>query len=219
MRDAALGIWDCGIISPMKRMRKELENISDVDQIESYNQESERLACEAFANSPVAKLYKEEFEYVLGLIVSRMRALKSGEKPFPFRGYDADTFNRLLSAQTIVSYPVAEYDEQNEIVDDTFIGETWTKEAQQQASLVQAFLEYATAGAIFAKHIKSTSVRLWARLIDKLQQIQNRTYRRCEDEEADELVGLERLAVDRLRRDMIVEALPPFRKVRAKGRR
>ena len=203
----------------MNRAIKKLDDITDLDQIEVYNEETERLAGEAFLKSPVAKLYEREFEYVLGLIVARMKALKAGEEPLPIRPFDADILNRLLSANTIVTYPVAEYDAKEGGITDSLMGETWTFATHQQKSLIEAFLEYATAGAVYAKHIKSTSVRLWARLLDLLQQHHKRTYSRCFDGEADELLRLEHIAVERLRRDMIIEALPPFKKARRKGRR
>ncbi len=103
--------------------------------------------------------------------------------------------------------------------DNTLWGETWTNESKQQSNIIDAFLEYVTAGAVYAKHIKSTSVRLWAHLMDKLQQLQSRTHKWCDAEDVEELLKFEKLAANRLRQDMIIEKLPAFRKIRAKGRR
>ena len=200
-----------------KCIRDEAERIC-----EERNNELEDAAREEFVKGEAANFIRRNAKYVTGLLVARLGLAQAGKAFTSLRPFDAETLFRLLTTTPFAVYDcwMADVDQSDEEVDgldaeDLLVlsgtGFGYTAESTLMDSLIDAFTAYARAAAIYAKHIRSTSLLEWVEILDILNANGNAWMRECFSEEnAHRLIELEASAAKRLHLERIAAALPAF---------
>jgi len=199
------------------------------NECQSFNDEEEKTVVSEFEKGETAKYFRNNGRYVIGLVVKRLEVIKKGEKPYPLRPFDAETMARLLSTCTEAPYDAKGFDENlsdeetvklyesGNLVHEGYSTSAETSASELQRELCYALYEYATAAAVYAKHISSGSLLEWAEMVDILEDHLRWLFPSMNSNKALRIVELEKSAANRLRLDMVIAGLPPYKKAK-KGR-
>lgn len=195
-----------------KKKRKTTPASSRVKNRKEQNNTANEYEFAIIDTDDIVNFFDENANFLIGELVRRTQDIKAHKKPDPIGAFTRDDFERALFLDTTIDVEEPIYDAQNnEVIPEmTTCATTATK---QQWLLIKAFREYATMAASYAKYIGSSSINLWARIIDIFDEAA--TYsdissQRLSDENAEAILKLEKVASIRLRRDMTIASIPKF---------
>ena len=194
-------------------------------KLEAENAKKEAKALEKFGKGPVPKL-DWMMDRLIEEMLSRIATIRSGAAPEAIGSYTRDELARILSTRTYCEYGMQRFmrdfalkssaDANPAYYSQSAVARCWTPQFGHWRQLVTALVEYLHEAAIFAKHVNPASTA--ARLYLRAWRIANTVYTRDEGysqatpSEALSMVGLERVATERLWVDVEFAALPPFKK-------
>lgn len=192
------------------------------EECAAFNDAAEEKALEAYSKSDAAKYLRSNAAYATGLLVRRAEIAAGGGRTFPLRPFDAETIARLLTVNPRLSYVGKTFDDElsdEETLEAELAGTLVTDDAVVSIAspasaavrrLRDAFAEYVRAAAVYAKHVRSESLLLWAEMADFLESAAEK-HAPIGHDDAVRLIELEKRAADRLRLDRFVDGLPPFK--------
>ena len=195
------------------------------EKIEAENRKKEAAALEKFKNGAVPKL-DWTMDRLIEEMLSRIATVRSGAAPDALGGFTRDELARILSTKTYCEYKMLRFlrdfalkesvDAHPAFYSQATRTQCWTPQFGHWRQLVTALSEYLYEAAIFAKHINgnSSAARLYLRAWRIVNTIftRNEGYSQATPGEALSIVGLERIATERLWVDVEFAALPPFKK-------